>query len=133
MENSYQGFRDPIWMAKAVIAQARGEWVKVAVVDLLDLLGNLKNAEEGTELSVEEIIDRLVQVSVLGSYEGPHEGYGCSCDDHDEEYEEEVATLNSEGVLEFTEELSEEDEDLIEEFSKLLEGLWGGENEPDED
>lgn len=62
------GFESPIWLAKAVIAQADPRMLRVAVVEVIEHL--VATAPNGS--SPFEIIDRLVQVSTTGRYTPPN-------------------------------------------------------------
>lgn len=58
------GFESPLWMARAVIAQAPTPLLRKAVDELLQELW--RSSEDGTP--TDEIFDRLVQVSTTGRY-----------------------------------------------------------------
>lgn len=63
-----RGFESPIWMAQAIIANARPTLVKRAVIEMIEVMGKI---EDATRMDAFEAIDMLVQISTTGHYHPP--------------------------------------------------------------
>ncbi len=95
------GASSMLWMSKAVISQSDPRYVKLAVCELLDVLWRSEH------VCVDEIFDRLVQVSTVGKYTAP--------DNVDAEVEE---------ALRIADELIEKSiDEEVERFREILDGL----------
>lgn len=97
------GFESPLFMAKAVIAQADPNYLKVAVAELMNAMWY----SESACINTDEVFDRLVQVTATGSYR-PSEVVT-------QEVREAIALAN--------EMLSEEDSGILESFREELKDL----------
>lgn len=113
---SSRGFNDPVWMAQVIMLRADPYLVKKSVIDLMQYLDGFAAGEEEEEFAMDELFDRLVQVAVRGEYTRPDGGYY--------ETSEEVATGDADGTIQFTEQLTEEQEKMISDFAEIMkEGL----------
>lgn len=97
------GFNSPLWMSESIVKNAPPLFVKAAVIDLMDHLWNTDH------VCVDEIFDRLVQVSASGKYVAPVNGY------HDEDF------FVGEGFEPGP--LTPEEEEALRKWKEQLEGL----------
>lgn len=103
------GFESPLFMAKAVIAQADPRYLKVAVSELMSAMWY----SEGNCIDKDEVFDRLVQVTATGSYRPS-----------------EVATEEVRQAVAMADEmLSNIDSDAMESFKEELDQLPGTEDD----
>ena len=102
-----RGLEDPLWLAKVVIAQAKPDLVKQAVIDLIDVYDGQGVADAF------ESIDRLVQVAATGKYVAPYPHV------HGEDGETIASVmLNADGSI--PEDLSPKDRETLERFKNIL-------------
>lgn len=105
--NVEHGFSSPLWMAKAVVSSANAGLLRIAVCNVLDRLWS-----DGS-LDVEQVFERIVQISSTGRYREPH----FTQEDYEEAVKiaDDIAERNiDEEVAKFREQLDnlgEEDED----------------------
>lgn len=119
------GASSMLWMSKAVISQADPRYVKAAVCELLNELWNRDH------VCVDEIFDRLVQVSTVGKYTPPdiaHETVEEALRMADELLDKSI----DDEVKKFSEELDGLPEFNAEEHKKWLRDLGVPEEEEDE-
>lgn len=103
------GFTDPVWMAKQLIVRAEPAQVKKAVVDIIQFMW-----EGEGNTSYTEMIDRLVQVSVTGTFQKPAPHV------HEHEQGTVVASfgLNDDGTI--SEELTDAQQQVLDDFKKTI-------------
>lgn len=111
------GFTSPEWLAKAVVANAHPTLVKKAVVELI---GAFHREEVNSGL---EAIDRLVQVSAVGSYTPP--------EPHVHSHTVASFGLNDDGTI--SEDLTPEQESAVQDFMRSLFGDDYDKEEDDDD
>lgn len=83
--NEEFGFKSPLWMARAVIDGASPYLLKLAVNDLMVAAWN----SEYNCMDIEEIFERLIQVSKLGEYH-PSTEQDATIDDVVDQFREEI-------------------------------------------
>lgn len=115
-----RGIESPHWMAKQIIANADSMYVKYAVVQLMDWL----YGDRGGKFTGYEVVDRLVQVASTGTYEPP----ACTCDHEDSTVVAEFG-INPDGSI--REDLTPDEQRIVDEFEEYLGGLPDGDDPHD--
>ena len=108
-DNVEHGFSSPLWMAKAVVCNADAKLLRFAVCNVLDRLWSDET------LDVEQVFERIVQISTTGRYVEPKFSQ--------EDYEEAVRVADDIAERNIDEEVAK--------FREQLDGLGG--EEPDDD